>query len=80
MVLLPRMQPDNVGLVTCWNQGGAYLSVWRSVFERKAPKALAKLIALVHPLEVSQGSSLTNFSPEVLSVLTEAYREAAGKE
>jgi hypothetical protein len=80
MVLLPRMQPDNVGLVTCWNQGGAYMSVWRSVFERKAPKALAKLIALVHPVEVSQGSSLTNFSPEVLAVLTEAYREAAGKE
>ena len=39
VTLLPRLQPDNAGLVTVWNFNGAgYLSVWRSVFERSAPR------------------------------------------
>jgi hypothetical protein len=32
--LLPRLLAEDVGLVTIWNDGGAYLSLWQSVFER----------------------------------------------
>ena len=36
--LLPRLQPDNAGLITVWNDHGiASMQFWRSVFERRAP-------------------------------------------
>lgn len=34
--LLPRFQPENAGLVTIYNEKGASLQLWRSVFEKKA--------------------------------------------
>lgn len=79
MVLLPRFQPDNVGLVTIWNEAGPALQFWRSVFERRAPRALDRVAALVGPVEVRQGNTIREFSPELLQALTEAYREANGR-
>ena len=31
-VLMPRLQPDNAGLVTLWNENGASIQFWRSMF------------------------------------------------
>ena len=37
--LLPRLATDNAGLVTIWNDNSRpYISFWRGVFERRAPK------------------------------------------
>jgi hypothetical protein len=41
-----------VGLLTAWNENGAYLQSWRSVFERRAPRTLAKLVTALQPVEV----------------------------
>ena len=43
--LLPRLRTEKAGLVTIWNDGGAYLQFWRSVFERRVdlPDVLAEM-------------------------------------
>lgn len=78
--LLPRLPGDGVGLVTIWNDNGAYLSLWRSVFERRAPKSLQRVEQLIAPMTVGQGTSIRRFGDDMLDTLTEAYREAAGQE
>jgi hypothetical protein len=75
--LLPRLRAENVGLVTIWHDGGAYLSLHRSVFERRAPRALPRLEALIAPDRVGRGTNTRNFTDAVLAALTDAYREAA---
>lgn len=47
MLLLPRIQPENVGVVTLWNENGAAIQFWRSVFERNAPETLERVEELV---------------------------------
>jgi hypothetical protein len=76
--LLPRLQPDNVGLVTIWNDGGAYLQLWRSVFERRAPATLPAVEACIAPTAVRQGNTIRDVDDATLDALTLAYREAAG--
>lgn len=73
MILHARLQPENVGLITIWNENGAVLQFWRSVLERNAPNALQQLEQLT---EVRQGNSTRQFSTEILDVVTEAYVEA----
>jgi hypothetical protein len=75
--LLPRLVSDNAGLVTIWNDGGAYLQFWRSVFERRAPQALPRVEALIAPGKVGQGTTTRIQTNELLGTLTAAYREAA---
>jgi alkylated DNA nucleotide flippase Atl1 len=75
--LLPRLVPDNAGLVTVWNQNGAVLYFWRSVFQRRAPKSLPRVEELVAPAEVGQGTAVREISDELVEALTDAYREAA---
>ena len=41
--LLPRPVVGGRGLVTIWNDGGAYLSFWRSVFEKRAPDFIERI-------------------------------------
>ncbi len=78
LTLLPRLKTDNVGLVTIYNDANlAYLQFWRSVFERRAPKSLVRVNALLAPDEVRQGNAMTDVSQELLDALTDAYREAA---
>ncbi len=74
--LLPRLAEENAGLVTIWNDGGAYLQFWRSVFERKAPKFIEQLERLAGT-RVGQGNTTRSVSDELLDALTEAYVEAA---
>ena len=64
--------------MTIWNDHGApYLSVWRSVFERLAPQHLKAAEDLIAPVPLGQGTSVREITDELLSTLTEAYRETA---
>lgn len=77
--LLPRLPGDNVGLVTIWNDNGAaYLELWRSVFERRAPGHIASVEQIIAPVRIGQGNSLKQIDDALLDALTAAYREAAG--
>ena len=76
LTLLPRLRTDNVGLVTIWNEGGASLQLWRSVFERRAPKSLPR-VEQAASMSIGQGNTTREVSDELLEVLTDAYREAA---
>jgi hypothetical protein len=75
--LLPRLPAEKVGLVTIWNDNGAYLSLWRSVFERRAPSALGRVEQLIAPKPLGQGSTVSQFDDALLAALADAYREAA---
>ena len=78
--LLPYIMPDRGGLVTIWNDNfQCYLSVWRSVFERRAPNSIAPIEHLLAPIKVGQGNTIRDVSPELLNALTEAYREAGNR-
>jgi len=77
--LLPRLVADNAGLVTIWNDNGAYLSVWRSVFERRAPSSIEHVESLIGT-QIGNGNTIRDFRDAVLDALTDAYREAAGSQ
>lgn len=77
--LLPRLQPENVGLVTIYNDRKAYLTVYRSVFERLAPNSVAPIEALIAPDKIKQGNSIYEITEDLLTALTEAYHEAASE-
>ena len=74
--LLPRLQPDNAGLVTIWNADGAYISLWRSVFERRAPLSIPRIEALLSPANLGQGTYPKEITDELLAAIADAYREA----
>ena len=77
--LLPRIMPDNAGLVTIWNDNHQpYISVWRSVFERLAPNSIEPVEHLIAPVKIGQGNTVRNITPQVLDALTIAYKEATG--
>ncbi len=76
LTLLPRLKADDAGFVSFYNNHGTvYMQFWRSVFERRAPRALATIEASMMP--VKQGNTCYEASEELLAMLTEAYREAA---
>ena len=78
VTLLPRLMTETAGLVTIWNdRHTAYLTCWRSVFERRAPKSLADVERVIHPASVGQGTTLPSLDDEVLDALTATYEEAA---
>ena len=74
--LLPRLYGDDVGLATIWNDNGAYISVWRSVFERRAPESITTVEAALG-VHIGTGNAVRLPSDEALGALTEAYRQAA---
>ena len=77
--LLPRIMPDNAGLVTIWNdKQQPYISVWRTVFERCAPNTLESVERAVEPDRIGQGTVLKSITSEILEELTRAYKEANG--
>ena len=80
ITLLPRIMPDNAGLVTIWNdEQRPYISVWRSVFDRLAPGSVASVERAIAPTKIGQGNTVHSITPEVLEALKAAYEEAAGK-
>ena len=78
--LLPRIMPDNAGLVTIWNDNQQpSVQVWRTVFERRAPRALESVERIIEPDRIRQGNTLKEeITPEILEALTQAYQEANG--
>jgi hypothetical protein len=79
ITLLPRLQPELAGLVTVWNwpDQGAFLTVYRSVFDRRAPEFIAPIERLIAPIKLGQGNTVNAVAPDLLDVLTAAYRSAA---
>lgn len=77
--LLPRIMPDRAGLVSIWNyQNQASISVWRSVFERRAPNSIELVERAIAPARIGQGNTIYDITPQVLEALTTAYGEASG--
>jgi hypothetical protein len=77
ITLLPRIPTEDAGLVTIWNDKGAALSFWRSVFERRAPASLARIEALPDSPKIGQGTYTRKITEPLLAELADAYREAA---
>ena len=75
--LLPRFRSDNAGLVTLWkgSSGQPSVSLWRTVFERRAH-------AFIEPIEeltnqpMGQGRVIEKVTPELLTLIGQAYRAA----
>lgn len=68
-----KLRSESAGLVTIWNENGAYLQFWRSVFERCAPRTLKRLDECT---EVRQGNSTRQFNADILEIVRDAYVEA----
>lgn len=77
-LLLPRLLPDRVGLVSLWRwtDDSASISVWRSVFERRAPKSIERVESLIAPVPLGKGNSINDVPDELLAALYDAYLEA----
>jgi hypothetical protein len=75
-VLLPKLEADNAGLVTIWNDGGPAIQVWRSMFQKRAPDLIAPIEAKIK-VKIGQGNTVRAFDDELLELLTQAYRVAA---
>jgi len=75
-ILNVRLLDEPVGLISIYNENGAYLCFYRSVFEKRAPNSILRVEAEIAPKTLGSGNTTRNFSDEMLSALTEAYREA----
>ena len=75
--LQPRTRGYDAGLVTIWNENNrAYLTHYRTVFDRKAAEFIEQVEEL-SGVRIGQGNSLYEFSDELLNTLTKAYDAAA---
>ena len=76
--LLPRIMPDNAGLVTVWNwDQRPFITIYRSVFERRAPGSIESVEGVIAPLAIGQGNTIYDITPELLDSLESAYKESA---
>lgn len=75
-ILLVWVRGEKAGLVSIWNDGGAYISLWRSVFVRLAWEHIAPVEALIGK-SIGQGNTIADPPPEVLEAIGAAYRDAA---
>ena len=74
--LLPRIIPDNVGLVTIWNDNQKpYITVYRSVFERLAPSSIEPVELAIAPIRIGRGNAIHMITRQVLQALATAYQE-----
>jgi hypothetical protein len=75
-ILLVWVPGQKAGLVSIWNDAGAYLSLWRTVFVRLAWRQLPALEQLLGK-PIGQGTGVREPSDALLEALTQAYREAS---
>jgi hypothetical protein len=75
-ILLVWLPGEQAGLVSIWNDGGASISLWRSVFVRHAWEQIDPIERLTGKA-MGQGSGVRDPSPELLEVLSAAYKQAA---
>lgn len=76
-VLKPHLVDENRGLVSIWNDTGASLAFWGTVFERKAPDFIERVEGLTG-VPMGHGNTTRQISEDLLTVLSEAYEHAAG--
>ena len=74
--LKPLLHSGGVALVTITcDVKSSYMQFFRSVFERRAPEAMPAVEAALGA-KITQGNSTRVFTEELLTALTNAYREA----
>jgi hypothetical protein len=74
-----RIPGQQRGMITIWNDNGAYLSPFRSVIESVAPKSLGRLDEMV-PGEIRGGSYVrAPLTGQLLTAFRDAYVEARGR-
>lgn len=74
-ILLIWVRGEKAGLTSLWNDNGAYISLWRSVFVRLAWQHIERIESLIGK-PIGQGNTVRNPAPELLDALTAAYRDA----
>jgi hypothetical protein len=74
-ILLVWLPGEKAGLVSIWNDGGAYISLWRSVFARHAWEQIEPIEELTEK-PMGRGSTIADPTNEVLELLTAAYESA----
>lgn len=76
-ILNVRIPSESSGLISIYNENGAYITFYRSLFERRAPASIARVGAALLPDDkLGQGTTSRNTSDELLAALKDAYREA----
>lgn len=78
-ILLVWVPGEKAALVSIWNDNGPYISLWRSVFVRRAWQQI-KPIKNVIGKPMGQGNTVAAPSDELLAVISTAYEQAAEKE
>jgi hypothetical protein len=69
---------EDAGMATVHlEKGTTYVQLWRSVLERNAPRSLEALDRAMAPSPIGQGSALRPLNEDALSLVADAYREAA---
>lgn len=81
LVLVPRLRPERVGLVSLWQwtDGHAIVTGWRTVFDRRAPDSISTFEAAAAPVPLGQGREISTITDELIEAIHQAYREAAGR-
>ncbi|MGI8421836.1 MAG: hypothetical protein ACR2MU_06215 [Gaiellaceae bacterium] len=74
-ILLVWVRGEKAGLVSIWNDGGAFISLWRSVFVRLAWDHIEPIETLIGKL-IGQGNSVSDPSDDLLETIGAAYRDA----
>lgn len=75
-ILLVWLPGEKAGLVTIWNDGGASISLWRSVFVRHAWEQIEPIEALIGS-PIGQGKTVSDPPKALLDLLSAAYESAA---
>lgn len=74
-VLNLRLPGESHGMLSIWNENGPYVSPYRTVFARLAPKTLAQLDLQI-PHQVGQGNYIkADYDDSLLDLLRAAYVE-----
>lgn len=74
-ILLVWVRGEKGGLVSIWNDNGAFISLWRSVFVRLAWDSIGEIEGLLGK-PIGQGNTVANPPDQLLDALTDAYRAA----
>lgn len=74
-ILLVWLPGEKAGLVSIWNDSGAYISLWRSVFVRLAWEHIEPIERLIGK-PIGQGNTVPDPSSGVLDAIAAAYRAA----
>jgi hypothetical protein len=75
-ILLVWLPGEKAGLTSVWNDNGAYISLWRSVFARHAWEQIGPIEHLIGK-PIGQGNTVPDPAQSLLELLTVAYERAA---